>query len=185
MAADTASDERPEIDLKNVWVALILAWLIPGAGHLYQRRYFKGVLFTVCILGIFLVGIFLGGSQQRGWGRVVYVVWQQDESFPSIFQRPSYICQFFAGGIALPALIQAKAVEAKQSAPLGTFMKPPSPGNSSELDDLNKELGRYWELGTVYTMIAGLLNILAIWDACCGPKDESSDDSESESEEGN
>ncbi len=24
-------------------------------------------------------------------------------------------------------------------------------------------------MGTVYTMIAGLLNILAVYDACCGP----------------
>ena len=34
---------------------------------------------------------------------------------------------------------------------------------------INRLLPHYYELGTVYTMIAGLLNILAVYDACCGP----------------
>jgi hypothetical protein len=40
---------------------------------------------------------------------------------------------------------------------------------SDELDLINKQLHRFFELGTVYTMIAGLLNILAIYDAWGGP----------------
>jgi hypothetical protein len=31
------------------------------------------------------------------------------------------------------------------------------------------DLNRYFEFGTVYTMIAGLLNVLAIYDAWGGP----------------
>ena len=34
---------------------------------------------------------------------------------------------------------------------------------------INRLLPHYFEMGTVYTMIAGLLNILAVYDACCGP----------------
>ena len=54
------------------------------------------------------------------------------------------------------------------------------------LDDLQRRLHRYFDVGTAYTMIAGLLNVLAIYDACCGPviaenrkeeEDESSEDS--------
>ena len=37
------------------------------------------------------------------------------------------------------------------------------------LDELHKKLHRYFELGTVYTMVAGLLNILAVYDAWGGP----------------
>jgi hypothetical protein len=37
------------------------------------------------------------------------------------------------------------------------------------VDWINRLLPRYFEMGTVYTMIAGLLNVLAIYDACCGP----------------
>ena len=49
-----------EIDLRDPLVAGILAWIWPGAGHLYQRRYAKGVLFMVCILGTFFFGLVLG-----------------------------------------------------------------------------------------------------------------------------
>jgi hypothetical protein len=37
------------------------------------------------------------------------------------------------------------------------------------LDALNFNLRGYFELGTAYTMIAGLLNILAVYDAWGGP----------------
>ncbi len=40
---------------------------------------------------------------------------------------------------------------------------------ADELDLINKRLHRFFELGTVYTMIAGLLNLLAIYDAWGGP----------------
>jgi hypothetical protein len=40
---------------------------------------------------------------------------------------------------------------------------------SDELDLLNKRLHRYFEFGTVYTMVAGLLNVLVIFDAFSGP----------------
>ncbi len=38
------------VDLRNRYLAALLAWLIPGAGHLYQGRRTKGQLFFVCIL---------------------------------------------------------------------------------------------------------------------------------------
>ena len=37
------------------------------------------------------------------------------------------------------------------------------------LATIERQLPHYFEFGTVYTMIAGLLNILAVYDACCGP----------------
>jgi hypothetical protein len=43
------------------------------------------------------------------------------------------------------------------------------PVDSRELDSWYKELNHYLELGIVYTMIAGLLNVLAIYDAWGGP----------------
>ena len=62
------------------------------------------------------------------------------------------------------------------------------PASNDEPEDQlawwNKRLNRYFELGTVYTMIAGLLNILAVYDAFAGPvppevpSDESSDEDE-------
>src|SRR5690606_5136904 len=45
------------INLKNPVIAGILAFLLPGAGHFYQGRMFKAVVYFVCILGLFFSGM--------------------------------------------------------------------------------------------------------------------------------
>lgn len=56
-----------KIDLKNPWVAGLLAWLIPGAGHFYQRRHFKAGIYAVCIIGTLLYGMALGEWRPVHW----------------------------------------------------------------------------------------------------------------------
>jgi len=179
---DTTSEKqiaRESIDLKDPALAAFLAWLIPGLGHLYQGRRAKAALFFVCIMGIFAYGCYLGGSSEMGWGRVVYFSWRLGD------KRLPYICQVGAGLPALPALVQASRMSNDRKVWLGGFMAPPvpaSPENSALPADpegpnaaqptahtLHRRLHRYFELGTVYTMIAGLLNILAVYDAWGGP----------------
>jgi hypothetical protein len=148
--------DSPEsiIDLKNPGWAALLAWLLPGAGHLYQGRTAKGLIFLVCILGTFLYGLYLG----QGRTVFVYGPWR-----PEMFRWP-YLCQVGAGLPALPAVLQAKLPDT----PLfGGWYMPPR--DEFENNRLHKELHRYFELGTVFTMIAGLLNVLAIYDAWGGP----------------
>ena len=41
--------------------------------------------------------------------------------------------------------------------------------SDDELDQLHYRMGRDFEFGTVYTMVAGLLNVLVIYDAWAGP----------------
>ncbi|HEY1599959.1 MAG TPA: DUF6677 family protein [Pirellulales bacterium] len=154
------------IPLRDPLLAAVLAWLIPGAGHWYQGRRSKAVLFFVCILGTFFYGLYLGE------GRVVYASMRpEDRRFP-------YFCQVAVGIPALPALVQAYRVNhGKEPINFGfgdKFMVPPGItkrglDGPNELDDLQKRLNRYFELGTVYTMVAGLLNVLAIYDAWGGP----------------
>src|SRR4051794_20380148 len=93
----------PRISFKNRWVAGILAFLIPGAGHLYQGRIFKGVLCSVCIFATFAVGMGLGR------GGVMY--WKRD---PLNFLNP-YYAQFFVGLPALPALVQSRRYESRDN----------------------------------------------------------------------
>jgi hypothetical protein len=164
----------PRVDLRDPYLAALLAWLVPGLGHWYQRRRSKAVLFFLCILGTFGYGLWLGE------GRVVYAAWgptSEDKRLP-------FLCQAGVGLAAMPALYQAKrfqdekeyqAVRARaaQGQPqfMDTFMVPPrlDVGPPDELDALNKRLNRRFELGTVYTMVAGLLNLLVIFDAFGGP----------------
>jgi hypothetical protein len=204
----TASVEESEIiDLRDPWLAALLAWLVPGWGHWYQRRRAKALLFFVCIMGTYAFGMYLGE------GRVVYASWRPED------HRLPYICQVGVGLPSLPALVQAQrfrnpdlqlaaAERQKAGDPRFSdwFMAPPfvydqelfgarqltiseeerrttqlkllqiynkgQPDNedhADELDLINRRLHRYFEFGTVYTMIAGLLNILAIYDAFGGP----------------
>jgi TM2 domain-containing membrane protein YozV len=141
------------LELKNPPLAALLAWLIPGAGHLYQGRTAKGILFLVCILGTFLYGLYLGD------GKVVYTSWQGDDF------RLYYLAQVGVGLPALPALFQSEHSGDEKSF-FAAWMARPAPG---EVGAWHKNLHRYFELGTVYTVIAGLLNLLVIYDAYAGP----------------
>lgn len=196
-----------QLTLRDPFVAVILAWLIPGLGHWYQGRRGKAVIFFVCILTSFYYGLYLGG------GRVVYASWNGAE------RRLPMLCQAFVGAPALPAFVQARRfghynIEefgvrrraivaakarlgidvvdadissdrsltvlvdrlARNEGPFWSwFMVPPVIKQADhsdapdELDMLNKNMNRYFELGTIYTMIAGLLNVLVIYDAWGGP----------------
>jgi len=170
----SSSDQQIEVDLRNPVVAALWAWIWPGAGHFYQRRYAKGTLFMVCVLGIYFFGLTLGS------GHVVYASWRQSD------KRWQYICQLGIGGPALPALVQSRQVKLKRK-PFGNgFMAPPvnisaDPNVSDDLSELHFQYHTFFEMGTLYTMIAGLLNVLAIYDAYAGPvivvaKDESDND---------
>lgn len=43
------------------------------------------------------------------------------------------------------------------------------PPDTPQLQEITGRLGKYWELALVFTWIAGLLNVLAIWDCVKGP----------------
>ena len=200
------ADAEAKIDLKDPVLAAFLAWMLPGLGHLYQRRMAKATLFFVCIMGTFLFGLYLGSSnepaivsgQKIGWGRVVYWSWR-----PGTAQkRWHYFCQVGIGLPAMPAIIQAMRMRDGKKVRWGGFMAPPWIPSEIEatdkddpnkdqptLNDLNNHLHRFFELGTVFTMIAGLLNVLAIYDAWGGPvfgeaaKKEDEEEDEKDSDE--
>jgi hypothetical protein len=164
--SDKSAQPQPtdtiEIDLRDPRLAALLAWLWPGAGHLYQRRYGKGILFMVCILSTYFFGLALGA------GQVVYASWDRVE------RRWQFPLQLGVGLPASPAILQNLASRRGGDPPLGkNFMAPPQGASDMErMDELSArhyKLNIRFELGTLYTMIAGLLNILAIWDAYAGP----------------
>jgi len=43
-------------------MALIAGWLIPGAGHLLQRKWIRGSLLMVSIVAMFAIGLALKGK---------------------------------------------------------------------------------------------------------------------------
>jgi len=150
---------NPPVDLKNRYVALLLAWMVPGLGHVYQGRTGKGLLYAVCILGLFLVGLAMGD-----W-RIVYWRWVSPTANTEAFCF-NYLGQFWAGLAALPALIQSTLKWYDRPSILWGFMAEP---NQFDINGLYPRLGKFVEIGTLYTTVAGLLNILAMYDAFDGP----------------
>jgi hypothetical protein len=169
-SSTTIAVDGQRVDLRNRPLAAFLAWLIPGLGHVYQRRYTKGGLFFVCILSAWILGFALGGSH------VVYASWQPGD------KRWHYLLQAGAGAVALPAMVQGNEMRqhtdqgrtlASYEPLWGGFMAPPHrPVIESEADEVAAwyaQRGAGYEMGTWYTVIAGLLNILVIYDAYGGP----------------
>lgn len=160
-AAKTAANDRVVIadgeplDLRNRHLAAVLAWLLPGAGHFYQRRYLKSAIFSVCILSSFVIGMFVAGN------RCVYASWNQTE------KRWQYVLQAGIGLPAMPAAVQAWRARGGELPLWNGFMA--GPQSVRDLDDWNKETASGFDMGTLYTMVAGLLNILVVFDAYAGP----------------
>jgi hypothetical protein len=157
MAASSpaTADEPLEIDLRDPYFAALLAWLWPGAGHIYQRRYAKAALFMVCILGTYFFGLALGE------GKVVYAAWNRAD------KRWQFVPQLGIGLPAAPAVAQSVVARRGGEPILGGLMAPPR--DQQQLSQWHNDLNVRFELGTLYTMVAGILNILAIWDAFGGP----------------
>ena len=261
----STSHPRPWED-KNPAVAGILAFLVPGAGHIYQGRTVKGLIYSFCILGLFFWG------NKLGEGMVVYNTPDRTAPWPIRNIALSYAAQLGAGAAALPPLLQNRRaandnpVIRKLTGPItapfegtlepaespesgllvgtvkleplegqfgvvdvhGTFegtldgkpvklelggsrfeldrrikagfrrrldcsvIDPDAKSNSipqwisgaiprsfvdgygappdpEQLQEINGRLGKIYELALVFTWIAGLLNILAIWDCVLGP----------------
>jgi hypothetical protein len=151
--------QKPE--LKNAGLAALLAWLVPGLGHWYQGRRGKAAVYFVCIMGLYVVGQMMGDWK--------VVVWRWVD--PRVdFERFSlwYLCQFWVGLAALPALIQSTLAHYHLPPILGGFLAEPP---MNELRGLYPRLSQVAEVGTIYTAVAGLLNVLAVFDAWEGPAD--------------
>ena len=150
---------QPTIPLRNPKLAAFLAWLVPGLGHIYQGRIGKGVLYASCILTLYTLGFALGE------GKIVYWRWVNPLDSPEKFCL-YYLGQFFVGLPALPALIQGTLHYLGHQPILWNVMAEP---DANVLNGLHPRLGKLVEIGSMYTAVAGLLNVLAIYDALEGP----------------
>jgi hypothetical protein len=146
------------IDLKNRYLAAFLAFLFPGAGHWYQGRKRKAGLFCSCIMSLFIVGLILSG------GKCVYASWIPQD------YRWHYVLQAGIGLPAAPAALQwaAESRNIDLSPLIRNWMKRPITVGG-ELSSWHLKTAAGFDLGTLYTMVAGLLNILVIFDALSGP----------------
>ncbi len=95
-------------------------------------------------------------------GRCVYASWNETE------KRWQYVLQAGIGLPAMPAAVQAWRAR-NNELPLisNSFMT--GPQSTSDLDKWNEQTASGFDMGTLYTMVAGLLNVLVVFDAWAGP----------------
>ena len=115
--------------------ALVFGWIFPGAGHAYAGQRGKAVLFGVLITGLLAAGFAMG----RGTN-ILYEEWW-------------YAPQLGAGG---PAAVLTP-ISSRLAGPPDKSRGGGRP-NADYADPVR-------EIGTLYTAIAGLLNLLVMMDA--------------------
>jgi hypothetical protein len=47
---------------RNIWLALLLGWLVPGLGHFFMRRHVYGLIYAVAVGGLFAGGLLISGG---------------------------------------------------------------------------------------------------------------------------
>jgi hypothetical protein len=146
-------------------LAGFLSYLVPGLGQIYQGRIAKGVVFLVSIYALFFYGMYLGH-----WSNV-YLPKMQDNTglFESIYARPQYLGQFWVGVAAWPALWQRVVYDPRAETGSLVFRNFQRAPEETVLNALQNKGDKHWDLGWVYTVIAGVLNIMVIYDAYAGP----------------
>lgn len=138
--------DPPEIDPPlPVWnlPAAVAAWLVPGLGHILAGHAKRGVILMGCICGLWLVGLLAGGISVVDSRNV-------DGSL-----RPWYLGQ----ALIAPSLAVEYTHDRFRARTEGN-----DPIPSDESIPFEPSYGRAAEIGTLYTALAGLLNLLAIID---------------------
>ena len=121
MTAPSEKDRSP-------FAALVLGWVLPGAGHAYAGRWGKAVLFFSLITALVVAGLVIG----KGTNILPNRLW--------------YAAQVCTGG---PAIVLT---------PISQYLAGPNGSNVDWADPLH-------EMGTLYTAVAGFLNLLVMMDA--------------------
>lgn len=127
--------DHPQPSFSRVPIAGLLAWLIPGAGHLFIGERVRGFIFLIVVTLTFWTGVAVGSVQ----GTVA-----------PHSRKLWFAAQMGTGGNALGAYVLHRVV-APDSA---VARKATATGNWLSA-----------EVGVHYTGVAGLLNLLIILDA--------------------
>lgn len=125
--------------------AAIAGWVLPGLGHLLIGDVFRGLILATAITLLWLGGLLVGG---------INVVQVRDAQGHF---RPWFLGQM----LIAPSLAVEYTHDSYRAQNGGTD---PLPQEDGALPAYTPSYGRVHEIGTLYTALAGLLNLLAIVD---------------------
>jgi hypothetical protein len=128
----------------------VAAWLLPGAGHLLLGQRARGLIIMVTIGALWLGGLLIGGLG-------VIDHWTVDRPGQSVELSFSW---WFAGQALIGPSLGVDLLNQKISRRDWPPRFYPSPGRAT----IYPSLAHINEQGTLYTALAGMLNLLAILD---------------------
>jgi hypothetical protein len=129
------TDPRPR-KKRDPFLAGLLGWLVPGLGHLYVGKKAHALVYFALIAGVFAIGLALGDFRN--------VYWSAERKF-------HYIAQVGCGGPTLVCAVGQRTVDSWKH----HLLMPRSDGVRDRREDY----------GTLYTCVAGLLNMLVLVNA--------------------
>jgi hypothetical protein len=131
----------------------LAGWIVPGAGYVLLGHRARGITIGITVIALFLAGLLIGG---------IKVI--DPPEFPTnanvvsqVLQKPWFIGQVLNGPMGIATAYLGKTMRV-------TF---PDPDHSeiTQTTLLPSSHARSWEVGTLYTAVAGMLNLLAIIDS--------------------
>jgi uncharacterized protein DUF6677 len=162
--------------------AALLSYLIPGLGQIVQGRVGKGLLFAIGIYSLFFYGMALGQCKNVYFGDTITEAqksWSMPRVAINLFNRPQFAGQFWVGMVAWPAIYHYVTDQPTESPQHKEFVRNLDKHGwlqrtmvampEDEINRLQRDSDKRWDLGWVYTVIAGVLNVLVIYDALAGP----------------
>jgi len=151
----------------------VAAWLIPGAGYMLLGQFARGLSIGMTICLLFVSGVLIGGirvidvpgfdrlgekkivlrddpSRKAGPANRVWALGA--EPMRTVFEKPWFVGQVLTGPICAAAGYWSVQVS-----------KADNPG--AVVSSVSTSHSRVWEIGTLYTAVAGMLNLMAIIDS--------------------
>jgi hypothetical protein len=139
-------------------IAAFLAFVLPGLGHVYLGKQFKGFVAFVFLVGLYAAGLFITRGEcvslDKEWGHPYAFFAQVGCGLPT-------------GLGLLRTHVEAVKKVVGGDDTVHQYPKPWDSHDDAEVEAFTKRLPGLDE-GLLYTMIAGLLNLLLIHDALLG-----------------
>jgi hypothetical protein len=157
------SSESDRIIMPPPPLVALVGWLVPGGGYVMIGQRARGVVVGITILLIFAAGLLIGGirvidssfiesvqqQQERERGeadaRRITKNYQPPNPIARVLQKPWFIGQALTGPVAIASNVIATRWGGEAGAPFSH--------------------ARVYEIGVLYTAVAGMLNLMAIIDA--------------------
>lgn len=152
-SADAQSPPPPACWQPHLAVA---AWLLPGLGHAMLGQRQRGLIIGLTIMGLWLAGLLIGG---------ITVI---DYQHSGDGQAPRLSFWFVGQAMLSPSVVVDLAHQRLRAVSMSRFGHEPTPTDAPR-PLYTPALSRVAEIGTLYTALAGLLNLLAILDVAWRP----------------